>query len=772
MATASAQTSANEGLAQRRSRARVSPYDGAMVQSTPRDTEKYSVRWQGLNDDMFSDSKQLAEESCIKPVSDNEDNNDSDKGIESDDPTNTAMFLVESEEKELNEIVPGTPQAFSKLGQLTVQSINRQRVSQTPGKTPLQRSATKDENSNGRSSNKSKSHSSSYGSPSKRGKVLQTDSLGAPVPVFQLPSPPKESIVKTEGLSTPKCVRIINSSRRAEMILDKIKASERIVEIPAAKRESPVGERRRTPIKPTFERNEFAPIGFPSLVSKGNISDKMSEHQHTEQPKNIGRRPSLDKGKAVASSSAAAAAAATGAMSSATMASALPVPKHLETTESQKEQKNLLDSAAGTAQNIDNYLLQTPPKKGAAARNSSGNPETPITVEQIRRLDQLRNFIKTSERQPQEFAILGTPAQAARRKSEADQTRLDSYKSRSDNKPNRVFDIQDRQVPRFNLPEQQDMTAINLIDSMSFSQISSIHEESIGPEEGNNESQQHLLLSYTSHRHDEDSSKAHGARLRQRQLAHRDTAVKDADHGTGFLATCGPNIMDMSLQLTRSIAALDGGLWTQLQRQPGAETGAGAGAGDNAEAAHLGAVADAVERANTELVQSPADEDGQASPIRNSELESQVKTLRETMSETKEIVFSIRQELDQQKHGQRSDDTKLDDIVRLLGALDMRLHMLEGRQQQQQQSLKAQPKAASSGSIKVAAEMPAQQVQQQDIVSLIGHLFVNCLTRYPLTIIGSLVIILVLELLTISGLGSRAVYELKQFLPAPPPPLS
>ncbi|KAJ1883508.1 hypothetical protein LPJ57_000007 [Coemansia sp. RSA 486] len=696
-----------------------------MVQSTPRDTEKYSVRWQGLNDDMFSDSKQLAEESCIKPVSDNEDNNDSDKGIESDDPTNTAMFLVESEEKELNEIVPGTPQAFSKLGQLTVQSINRQRVSQTPGKTPLQRSATKDENSNGRSSNKSKSHSSSYGSPSKRGKVLQTDSLGAPVPVFQLPSPPKESIVKTEGLSTPKCVRIINSSRRAEMILDKIKASERIVEIPAAKRESPVGERRRTPIKPTFERNEFAPIGFPSLVSKGNISDKMSEHQHTEQPKNIGR-----------------------------------------------QQKNLLDSAAGTAQNIDNYLLQTPPKKGAAARNSSGNPETPITVEQIRRLDQLRNFIKTSERQPQEFAILGTPAQAARRKSEADQTRLDSYKSRSDNKPNRVFDIQDRQVPRFNLPEQQDMTAINLIDSMSFSQISSIHEESIGPEEGNNESQQHLLLSYTSHRHDEDSSKAHGARLRQRQLAHRDTAVKDADHGTGFLATCGPNIMDMSLQLTRSIAALDGGLWTQLQRQPGAETGAGAGAGDNAEAAHLGAVADAVERANTELVQSPADEDGQASPIRNSELESQVKTLRETMSETKEIVFSIRQELDQQKHGQRSDDTKLDDIVRLLGALDMRLHMLEGRQQQQQQSLKAQPKAASSGSIKVAAEMPAQQVQQQDIVSLIGHLFVNCLTRYPLTIIGSLVIILVLELLTISGLGSRAVYELKQFLPAPPPPLS
>ncbi|KAJ1827199.1 hypothetical protein LPJ56_001788 [Coemansia sp. RSA 2599] len=693
MATTSAQAARSEGIAQRRARPRVSPYDGAMARSTPQAAGRHGVRWQGLDEDIFSQTKPLADESCAKLVSDD----DGDAGIESDDPTNTAMFLVESEENELNEIVPGTPQAFSKLSQLTVQSINRQRVRQTPGRTPLYRDiGAQDTPSRGSltkgTGSSSKSLVSDDGSPSKKGDAMQLESLGAPVPVFQLPSPPKESTAGADGMAVPKSVRIMNSSRRAEMILDKIRASERTVEAPVLPKASPAEQRKRTPIKRNFERNEFAPIGFPSLATtRSNAGDKA------------------------------------------------PEPRPAESSED--------NGAAGGANSNEqaNYLLQTPPpKKSAAARHSADAARTPVT-EQMKRINQLRTFLSRSEKQPQQFAILGTPAQAARRMSEADRTRLNLGRSPSYSRPGGQHDALGSQVPRFNLPEQQDMSAINLIDSMSFSQISSIHETSIGLEEDNHVSQQ-LLLSFSSTKRDEDSGSS----------KHRSMALVP-HRGPGSLGTGCANIMDMSLQLTRSIAALDGGLRSQLEIQCQSGTGA----------AELGAVADAVERANAEYGQNAASGDARTMSMRSDELEGQVKTLRETMAETKDIVFSIRQELDQHKQGQLADDSRLDDIVRLLGALDMRLHMLEARQQQ---SLKASSKASSSGSIKVVeAVKPAEQ---QDVISLIGQLFVNCLTMYPLRIVGALVIILLLELITISGLGSRAMYELKHYLPTPPAPPS
>ncbi|KAJ1648369.1 hypothetical protein LPJ64_000318 [Coemansia asiatica] len=747
MDTSSAQAVlSGKDMAQRRSRTRISPYDGAMEQSTPRVPERYKVRWEGLDEDLFSNSKSLADESCIKLVSDD----DSDVGIESDDPTNTAMFLVESEENELKQIVPGTPQAFSKLGQLTVQSINRQRISQTPGKTPSHRGTGNHGSASRRSSSKSnngssKSFISTEDSPSKRGKAAQIESLGPPVPVFQLPSPPKEKMASANGANVPKSVRILNSSRRAEMILDKIKASEKTAERPAVpKASSPAEQRKRMPIKPDFERNEFAPIEFPILVAsnKGNnASGKQSEHQSADSS-----LMPLNKEKAAASSDKSA------------------ISKDSRVGEPQREQQegNVFSSTAGSANEQADYLLQTPPpKKSASLRRAGDIPKTPIT-EQMKRIKQLRTFLSKPEKQSQQFTILGTPAQAARRMSEADRTRLVLGKSPSENRSNGISDSLSAQVPKFSLPlaEQQDMSAINLIDSMSFSQISSIHEDSIEHEEDNHASQQQhqLLLSFSSSRHGDSSG--------NRDIAHQHRGTEIAAYrGSGSQETSHVNLMDMSLQLTQSIAVLDGGLQSQLQLQLQRQSGPGA--------PELSEVADAVERANIELDQNPVNENGLATHVRSDELEGQVKTLRETMTETKDIVFSIRQELDQQKHGQHADDSKLDDIVRLLGALDMRLHMLEDRQQQ---SLKANPtKASSSGSIKVAAAKPAsqqKQKQQQDIFSLIGLLFVNCLAKYPLRIIGALFIVLVLELITISGLGSRAMYELKNYLPVPPAPPS
>ncbi|KAJ2378440.1 hypothetical protein IW150_000801 [Coemansia sp. RSA 2607] len=99
---------------------------------------------------------------------------------DSDDPTNTAMILEENDEDELKQIPPGTPMAISKLSQLTVNSIRRRRISQTPGRTPC---ITGSNTGNPLSAKSKSEHGSSskkhyvddMGSPSKKGRQAPLD---------------------------------------------------------------------------------------------------------------------------------------------------------------------------------------------------------------------------------------------------------------------------------------------------------------------------------------------------------------------------------------------------------------------------------------------------------------------------------------------------------------------------------------------------------------------------------------------------------------------
>ncbi|KAJ1726410.1 hypothetical protein LPJ61_005206 [Coemansia biformis] len=176
----------------------------------------------------------------------------------------------------------------------------------------------------------------------------------------------------------------------------------------------------------------------------------------------------------------------------------------------------------------------------------------------------------------------------------------------------------------------------------------------------------------------------------------------------------------------------------------------------------IGAAAGAIEKVGTELCQSLAslapkvDNLVDASPgarsTAPSELEDQLCTLRKTMEDTKAIVFEIQAQLGQ---GRAKEGTKLDDIARLLGALDMRLHMLEDRQRLDSSvgspavGSAAAPKRGNAGSTKVRVSSSPPR----DLAGRAGQLVVHCLTQYPLMIIGALLVILVSELLVIGGIG-------------------
>ncbi|KAJ2350641.1 hypothetical protein GGF43_004269, partial [Coemansia sp. RSA 2618] len=207
-------------------------------------------------------------------------------GIDSDDPTNTAMFLDESEESELERIMPGTPQAFKQLGQLTVKSITRQRVSQTPVRPPNGTS------SNSQHTQSSKSRNSRYDnteSPSKKGKG-HASSLQTAIPMLTpMPAPAaRAEAVRTKGandMSVPMSVRRIQSSRRASRILNKIKQAS-----PEAKprTDGPLvdvgtaGRNSRISLGPNFNKNEFSPFLFSKLTKLRE--NRTSDQSAGEQP--------------------------------------------------------------------------------------------------------------------------------------------------------------------------------------------------------------------------------------------------------------------------------------------------------------------------------------------------------------------------------------------------------------------------------------------------------------------------------------------------------
>ncbi|KAJ2762166.1 hypothetical protein IWQ57_005859, partial [Coemansia nantahalensis] len=176
----------------------------------------------------------------------------------------------------------------------------------------------------------------------------------------------------------------------------------------------------------------------------------------------------------------------------------------------------------------------------------------------------------------------------------------------------------------------------------------------------------------------------------------------------------------------------------------------------------MGAAADAMERVGAELNQSlvslaPRARNvvggspgaASASP---SEIEGQLETLRKTMEDTRAIVSTIQAQIGQ---GREREGTKLDDIARLLGALDMRLHMLEDRQRLVQDAGApaadpgTAPRHANAGSTKVR---PAS-APRRGLASRAGQLVVHCLTQYPMALIGALLVILISELLVISGIA-------------------
>ncbi|KAJ2028010.1 hypothetical protein GGI08_009818, partial [Coemansia sp. S2] len=193
---------------------------------------------------------------------DDSDDEDDSAGMESDDPTNTAMFLDDSEEKELHGVPPGTPQAFKKLGQLTVKSITRQKDSQTPGRTQTRTSAIPQLGKSG-SAGRNSQYTNNI-SPSKRGRNDNDDMLplGAAVPVRPVERP-SEPVV-------PLSVQRLRASQRASRILDNIKGTAPLFDshrgpnggVLPLQFGAPANQQPRVNLNPEFDRNEFSPIVF------------------------------------------------------------------------------------------------------------------------------------------------------------------------------------------------------------------------------------------------------------------------------------------------------------------------------------------------------------------------------------------------------------------------------------------------------------------------------------------------------------------------------
>ncbi|KAJ2383000.1 hypothetical protein GGI23_007245, partial [Coemansia sp. RSA 2559] len=216
-------------------------------------------------------------------------------GTESDDPTNTAMFLDENEEKELHGVTPGTPMAFKKLGQVTTKSITRQKDAQTPGRTTrvgLTRSSGKytgTENVTTRYVN--------TGSPSKKGKQEESvDLMSSAIPRLTPRNNARQGIRRQDSggdVDVPKSIRRIRESRRAGEMLGMIKMGSLESKIPKkaplaamlAEKDNRFPDKTqaqnqpllRTSLDPEFDRNEFPEllISKPRILfpTKGKTSD-------------------------------------------------------------------------------------------------------------------------------------------------------------------------------------------------------------------------------------------------------------------------------------------------------------------------------------------------------------------------------------------------------------------------------------------------------------------------------------------------------------------
>ncbi|KAJ2451911.1 hypothetical protein GGF42_004152 [Coemansia sp. RSA 2424] len=685
------------------------------------------------------------------------DEEDSGAGIDSDDPTNTAMFLDDSEEKELRGVLPGTPQAYRRLGQVTAKSISRQKDSQTPGRTQTRASAMPQLGSSGSSAGRNLRYANNV-SPSKKGRHDEdVVALGSAAPVRPA-ARPSEPVLRPREPAVPLSVQKLRASQKAGRILDRIKGTTPLFDARIAPKGSvmplqfgvPASQRPHVNIEPEFEKNEFSPIVFSKqgrpkrqpAAAALRLEDLAREMPAIDEAEDEGRKTPENKPRVPAAGTPYNLLRALSERSNESrIVERPPAPPSVDADRGYSQLKELSGSA----------FMRTPEKQPTL--NLLGDTPPSIPRE---RLDSLRKFFRAHSsaaqgRQDNEFGKDRPEHRATSRKD------ANSFLISFDN-----FDSQQQL--------QQSSEALAPLNTSTLSQISSIrhsdgtmtnflHSPSplrpmkvpadqlsppplLGDDSGSLLS---LLPDASARGREQDPSKPVPFLLNQIWKQQQEQREKQA-------AGDNSNLIDLSSRLNMSIHALNNGLRGQLR-----QSGDGAALMGQEE---LDSVARAVETVGAELNQSlvslmpgPNEYHEALSPgrrglsaIAESELEDQVKTLRETMLETKDIVFAIQRELDQQKQGHSSDDSKLDDIVRLLGALDMRLHMLEGRQR-----LDQTPQRANLGSVKMYA---GSAPQQQDIISRIGQGIAYCLGRYPLMLLGALFIILLSELLVIGGFGS------------------
>ncbi|KAJ1820716.1 hypothetical protein LPJ60_003053 [Coemansia sp. RSA 2675] len=680
------------------------------------------------------------------------DSNDSDDGIEdvgmeSDDPTNTAMFLDDSEEKELHGVPPGTPQAFKKLGQLTVKSISRQKDSQTPGRTQTRASVVPQLGKSGGAGRNTRYTNNV--SPSKKGNHGNSgnETLGAAVPVRS-----SEPVV-------PMSVLRLRASQRASKILDNIKGT-----TPQLSRTrvpnggggsvlplqfgAPGGQHHRVNLDPEFDKNEFSPIVFSkqrklerqsaAAPRLEDLAREMPALDEEEEEKEEQRTPETKPRMPAVGTPYNLLRALSERSNESRLAERPPAPPSIDTDGGYLQLKKLPGDA----------LMRTPEKQPIL--NLLGDTPPPSLSRE--RLDSLRKFFRDKSSATQGPSEAGTDKAKAATTSRKDNSNLlisfDTFDHQNQHSSEALAPLSTSTLSQISSIRHSDGTVLNFLSSPSPLRPLKVPADGLcsPPLLGDDsDSLLSLLPDASSRSRDQDPSKPVPYLLNQIWKQQEEQRERQATSSSG-------NLIDLSSRLNMSIHALNNGLRGQLMQD-----GGGAVLMDQDE---LDSVTRAVEMVGTELNQSlasllpgPNNNRDDQSPGRNglstiaeSELEDQVKTLRETMLETKDIVFAIQRELDQQKQGQSSDDSKLDDIVHLLGALDMRLHMLEGRQR-----LDQTPQRSNLGSVKVYA---GNGPQQQDIISRIGQCIAYCLGRYPLMLLGALFIILLSELLVIGGFGS------------------
>ncbi|KAJ1959016.1 hypothetical protein GGI12_004564 [Dipsacomyces acuminosporus] len=685
-----------------------------------RQTPELSFGKQAHNRDAFdSDSSDLL------------DSNDSD------DPTNTAMFLDEDDENELRGIAPGTPLAYKKLGQLTVKSITRQRKAQTPAKQGYGMGT-------GQTSEYSARETSRYArmeSPSKKGKertaaaTSLTAALAAATPgnarSISTPNPAAEENV-------PRSVRAIRSSRRAASILSAIKSTSppnrtdrTPSNIPAPKFSS--AGSYHTTLDPEFEKNEFSPIVF-SRMSRWKESVISARLQRSQQP---AAKPAEDDGYQTPTMKPYQLGSSTPynilkALSEKSNESHVVDPIRNSTSPSKHNDSNANGhtDADYSPDLLDMLNGSDTPKQQRTTKTLI--PETPQT-EHRQRIDHLRKFFSDQK------SVLPTRAQNGGGRAPAgdkgDDGLLISFDTADQSKSgiSNPLTSQFSQASTIRKPYDQ----VDLLHSPTPMRTANVQINGFGgsPFDGDDDDGDAgfvspLALSNTGKKRYRDSQKPIPFILNQ----HTDQEEPANDSRS--------NLIDLSSKLNSSIHALNVGLRDHLKQARKSI----------AAPENIGETAEAIQQAGKRLNQSLAEIipkttliDGSFAPDQGytDGLEGQVKTLREAMEDTKKIMYDIQQELGQQRQGHSAEDAKLDDIVRLLGALDMRLHLLEGRQK-----LEMAPQRTNAGSTKIR---PGEQ--PRDIISRIGQAIVYCLGRYPLMIIGALFIVLVTELFVISGYG-------------------